>query len=90
MVERSREIDDTQGQRRRHGPLRRREREWADPRRWLFGAIQAFEIVWKQRDRHLLDVMVAAGLSLPDGDEPIGSIFRLAMSGKATSILSIS
>jgi hypothetical protein len=34
--------------------INRIEKGRADPRRWLFAAIQTFEIALKQRDRHLL------------------------------------
>jgi hypothetical protein len=51
------------------------EKEWADRKYWLNGAIQAFQIASNQRDRLDVGLVVAVGFSLTGSEEPIGPNF---------------
>jgi hypothetical protein len=51
------------------------EKEWADRKSWLSGAIQAFQIALHQRDRHNAALVVAVGFSLICSHQSIGVNF---------------
>jgi hypothetical protein len=51
------------------------ERQWTNRNLWLSGAISAFQIALKQRDRHNAGLVIAVGFALESTDVPMGLNF---------------
>ena len=49
---------------------------WADREFWVSGALEAFKIATRLRDRHLLQLTISVAFSLKDGRKVIGMNLR--------------